>query len=220
MQPTNQTRPSTAIRSRRGLSLAEVVISTFLVSVLMLASLMSVGTASITYRSSASQADGADVAGELLAEVLAMAYADPQAPTNAPGLDTGESTSSSRITLDDVDDYHSFSESSLKTRSGAAIPNYSGWSRSVTVERVSDTNPNVVLSGGAPDSGLKRIRVIAIGPSGTSFTAYALRANAGGLQQPSPSTSSIVTAVDARLQLSGATSVTTGSAVVNHSVGN
>ena len=200
--------------------MAEVVISTFLVSTLMLASLMSVGTASLTYRSSASQADGADVAGELLSEILAMAYADPQAPTNALGLDPGESRSPNRTTLDDIDDYHSFSESSLKTRDGTAIPSYSGWSRSVSVERVSAADPNVVLSGGAPDSGLKRIRVVATGPSGKSFTAYALRANAGGLQQPSPSTSSVVTAVDARLQLSGATSVTTGAAVVNHSVGN
>lgn len=216
----NPTRTPTRLSSRRGLSLAEVVISTFLVSVLMLAALGSVGTASLTYRSSATQADGADVAGELLAEVLAMAYADPQTPTNAPGLDSGESIGSDRTTLDDVDDYEGFTDSSLKTRSGATIPNYSGWSRKVTVERVSATDPNVVLGSGAADSGLKRIRVVATGPSGRSFSTSALRSNAGGLQQPSPSTSSVVTSVDARLQLSGATSVTTGAAVINHSVGN
>jgi prepilin-type N-terminal cleavage/methylation domain-containing protein len=212
MTPTNS--------RRRGMTLAEVVISTLLVSVLMLAALGSVGTAAISYRTSAAQADGADVAGELLAEILAMSYADPQSPTNAIGLDSGESTSGNRVTLDDIDDYHGFSESTLRTRAAASIPNYSGWSRSVVVERVSATDPSTTLSGGAPDSGLKRIRVIATGPSGRSFTAFALRADAGGLQQPSPSTSSVVTSVDSRLQLNGATSVTTGSAVVNHSVGN
>lgn len=205
---------------RHGLTLAEVVVSTLLVSVLMLAALGSVGTAAMSYRTSAAQADGADVAGELLAEILAASYADPQSPTNSLGLDAGESTATNRVALDDVDDYHGFSESSLKSKSGAAIPHYAGWSRSVVVERVSATNPNATLSGGAPDSGMKRICVIATGPSGRSFTSYALRANAGGLQQPSPSTSSVVTSVNARLQLTGATSVTSGAAVVNHSAGN
>lgn len=217
MAPINRIDTTTRKCQRRGLTLSEVVISTFLVSVLMLAALGSVGTASLTYRGSATQADGADVAGELLAEVLAMAYADPQAPANAPGLDAGESTAANRTTLDDVDDYNSFSESTLKTRSGAAIPNYSGWSRNVIVERVLATNPNTTS---AVETGLKRIRVIASGPAGRSFTAFALRANSGGLQQPSPSTSTVVTSVGARLQLNSATSVTTGAAVVNHSVGN
>lgn len=203
-----------------GLTLTEVVVSTFLVSVLMLAALGSVGTAAMSYRTSATQADGADVAGELMAEILATAYADPQSPANAMGIDSGETSSAARTTLDDVDDYSGFSESALKNRAGTAIPNYTGWSRSVTVSRVSAIDPTVVLSAGAPDTGLKRITVIATGTGGKTFTAMALRANAGGLQQASPTTSTVVTAVDAKLQLSGATSVTSGAAVVNHSVGN
>ncbi len=210
----------TQTNRRTGITLAEVVISTFIVSVLMLAALGSVGTAALSYRTSASQADGADVAGELLAEILAMAYADPQAPTNAMGIDSGESSSAARTTLDDVDDYSSFSESSLKNRAGTAISNYAGWSRSVTISRVSATDPTVVLSAGAPDTGLKRICVVATGPSGRSLTVYALRANAGGLQQASPTTSTVVTSIDTKLQLNSATAVTSGAAVVNHSVGN
>src|SRR5436190_19510312 len=100
MRPMNPTKS----RRRLGMTLAEVVISTLIVSVLMLAALSSVGTAAITYRTSAAQADGADVAGELLAEILAMPYADPQSPTNAIGLDSGESSATNRTTLDDVDD--------------------------------------------------------------------------------------------------------------------
>jgi hypothetical protein len=219
MQRTRLTEPNAAGK-RAGITLAEVVISTFLVSVLMLAALGSVGTASLTYRSSATQTDGADAAGDLLAEILAMAYSDPQTPTAAMGLDSGESFGAHRLLLDDVDDYHGYSESTLKSRAGSTIPNYTGWSRNVIVERVSATNPNTVLGNGDADSGLKRIKVVATGPSNKTFTVYALRANSGGLQQNSPTTNSVVTSASVQLQLPRATSVTAGAAVVNHSVGN
>jgi hypothetical protein len=205
--------------SRRGLTLAEVVISTFLVSVLMLAALGSVGIAARTYRTSAVQMDGADLAGELLAEILARSYEDPQTPGAGFGLDAGESSSTNRTAFDDLDDYHGYVENTIRDRVGAPIPNYSGWTRSVVVERVSASDPNVVLSSGAPDSGLRRIRVTATKPGGRSYSVVALRAKVGGLQQPSPTTSTVVTSASARLQLGDAPSVTAGAAVVNHSVG-
>src|SRR5829696_2414889 len=96
--------------SRRGMTMAEVVIATAIVGVMTVAALESTGMVYRTRRINANRLTGPGLAQELLAEVLAMPYEDPENPGGAIGLDAGES-SSTRATFDDVDDYNVWTSS-------------------------------------------------------------------------------------------------------------
>ncbi len=141
-------------RSRAGLSMVEVVISTMLVGALLVGATDCVG-AFIRGRLRVSKFGKARLlASQLLTEILEQDYSEPIAPPLF-GAESPE-RGTVRADWDDVDDYHLWSASPPQDRAGAAIPNTTGWQRNAVVEWVDPSNP---ASKVGSDQGVKRITV-------------------------------------------------------------
>src|SRR5687768_2006622 len=90
-------------RRARGSTLAELVLSTVLVGVLMTASLTSAGQSLLSQRKVADRTIGRHLAQSLLAEVQTKAFVEPDGILLL-GLDLGE-TLGLKTSYDDVDDF-------------------------------------------------------------------------------------------------------------------
>lgn len=137
----------------RGFTIAEGAIGVLLVAGLLVSAL---STAGVQVRARAEAADrirAEGLAHDLMAEVLQMPYSDPDDLLELFGRGVLELLGS-RPTYDDVDDYHGHSESPPKTRSGSPIAGYTGWARSVTIERI-DVNGEAA----GTETGLKRVTI-------------------------------------------------------------
>jgi len=131
-----------------GFSQIEVVVSTFIIGILMVASLTSVATTSRTLRQEADRPAARSLADDLLSEIVALPLA------NSPLID--RSPSPLRTTFTHVEDYHQYVESPPSYRSGQQYAGHDGWSRSVLLQPVDPEDWNAVL--GSP-SGVCRITV-------------------------------------------------------------
>jgi hypothetical protein len=190
------TRP----QARRGSAITEVLISSILVGVLVVAALNSVGMVFRTRRFNADRLTGPGLARDVISEILAMPYEDPQNPGGAIGVDAGESAST-RTTFDDVDDYHNWSTANAGAANGTARSGYTGWAHQATVtwaERVTGTV-------WASDTGLKRITVTVTSPSGTVTQLHAFRARQGALEQSRARLGTAVTWIGAELRAGAST---------------
>jgi Tfp pilus assembly protein PilV len=154
---------------RSGISLIEVTIASILVGTILAASMRTAGSV-LRFRSQSSDAARAALlADDLLNEIIAMPYVDPNEDA-VFGYETSESAG--RSAFDDVDDYNSWSESPLVLKTGAALTGYSGWSRSVVVGYVLRTDPS--QSSGS-DQSLKRVTVTVLKDGVVRATADGLR---------------------------------------------
>jgi len=126
-----------------------------IVGVMLVAALQALASAKGTRYRLATHARARMLAHDLMAEVLAADYADPENPAAALGTDAGESTID-RATLDDVDDYDGLIDSPTTTRRGAQIAGHNGFERVVSVVWADTITPTADAAG---DSGLKRITV-------------------------------------------------------------
>jgi len=149
-------RHDVARRSRSGLTLLEVVVSTLIVGLMTVASLNSLGAATRSATSIGDRAIALGLADDLIAEIVPLAYSDPNStPTFGP---EGAESAGPRNVFDDVDDFHGWNQSPPKNRDGVTIPNRADWRHRVQVVRVTPANPTVA-TGGA-DQGAKRIQVV------------------------------------------------------------
>lgn len=137
---------------REGFSLVEVVISSFLMGVMLVAAMKTLGASLRSDREMIGTVRGDWLAQDLLAEIVARPYRD-SASTGTIGPEAGES---GRASFDDVDDYHGFAESPPRDRDGAAMANATSFERSVTVDYVTLADLSVVSGA---DVGVKRITV-------------------------------------------------------------
>lgn len=137
-----------------GFSLMETVMATLLVGLLLTAVLNNVGATMAGRYNLSERSRGYALANDLMGEVVNSQY---QEPTDTPlfGRESGE-VGTVRSQWDDVDDFNGWSESPLQRRDGTVIPNTTGWTRSVTVERV---NPDNLTQTVGTESGAKRITV-------------------------------------------------------------
>jgi prepilin-type N-terminal cleavage/methylation domain-containing protein len=141
-------------RDRSGLSLLEVLISTMLIGVCLVAALRAVGMTLSTQTGLSDGAVAEALACDLLTEILAKDYQDStQAATLQADLDERPTDKTS---FDDVDDYHLWQESPPQDRQGQTIAGLTGWQRSVRVEFVEAADPT---RDATSDTGLKRITV-------------------------------------------------------------
>ena len=194
------------VRSRAGLTLAEVSISTLIVGLMMVASLKSVGGVYTTWTAAADMHDGISLADQLLAEIMQSEYEEPDA-TVAFGPEVGEGVSI-RDLWDDVDDYASWSKSPPSKKDGTVLPGWIGWTRTATVQLASVAAP---LTVPASDEGLKLITVTVTDPLGNTTVRQALRSRWGTLQQQPLVDSTWVTEVDIQLT-TGSGASTSGAA--------
>ncbi len=143
--------------ARRGaLSIVEAVISLVLVSGVMVAALNTVGASFSAQRNVGDRIRGQLLANDLMAEILALSYEDPN-ETVAYGLELSESGGVGRAKFDDVDDYRNITDSPPSLKDGTPLTGLpSGWSRSVAVARVESGNLEALSMN---ETGVKRITV-------------------------------------------------------------
>jgi prepilin-type N-terminal cleavage/methylation domain-containing protein len=141
-------------KAQRGLSLLEVMVSTVLVGVCLVAALRALGMTLFTQTGMADDAVAACLADDLLYEVLQKRYADSSGASEVQ-VD-GDEAAEQKTSFDDVDDYHGWEENPPQDASGQAISGLGDWTRKVQVELVEPAEPTKVS---ASDQGLKRITV-------------------------------------------------------------
>ena len=122
---------------RRGLTLIETVISMVVVSLLFAAALNASGAAAATRVVTDGRRQGEELCQALMAEILSKPYFDPETGSNGLGSEAGEANGTDRTGFDDVDDFNGWTASPPVERSGVTIPNTTGLTRSVTVEKLS-----------------------------------------------------------------------------------
>ncbi len=207
--PRNPATP----RSRGGLTLVEVSISTLIVGMLMVASLQAVANVGRTWTATNQLVDGQGLAQELIREILAQGYTDPTDPNATTwGPETGEST---RATFNDIDDYSGWTESPVKNAAGTALTGYTDWSRSVVIQKLNKSDYST-LSNNATDPGLRAITITVTSPTGRTTTAKVYRSNVGGTQQPLSADTTLVTWVGCTLKLGANAPATIGVSLSNH----
>ena len=170
-------------KSRRpGFALAETAISVLLVGLLMVAALRSLAASKRREADTVERLLGQQLAGALMNEILLQVYAEPvDAPVFGP--EPGESNGN-RSLFDDVDDYAGWSSSPPNDRSGVAVPGYTGWTRSATVQWA---DPITLAATAATKTGLKRVTVTVAKGSRTIATLVGYRSIAWIDTIPTPS---------------------------------
>ncbi len=146
---------ATSRRVRAGLSLAEVVVSTLVVGIVLVGALNCVGAVIRGRLRSGDSTVAKELASQLMAEILENDYQDP-VETPVFGREAAESNTV-RTGWDDVDDYHLWTARPPLDRSGTALANTTNWQRDVVVEWVDPSNP---ANTAGSDLGVKRITVI------------------------------------------------------------
>lgn len=218
-RPTSRTAPLTTARSHRsslqrsGITLVEVTVSTLLVGMLVVASLQSVANIGRTWTTTNQLVDGQALAQELIREILAQNYTDPTDP-NATTWGK-EGTEATRAAFNDIDDYFGWSESPVKNAAGTALTGYTGWTRSVLVQKI-ETSQYAATSTNAVDTGLRAVTVTVTSPTGKTTIAQVYRSNVGGTQQPISTDATFVTWVGCTLKLGTNAPSTTGVSLNNH----
>ena len=106
-------------RTRSAVTLVEIVVSTMIVGVLMVATLSALGGATKSSQSAGNRAVAIGLADDLMAEILKAKYVDPgTSPTFGP--ETGES-GTTRAAFNDVDDYNGWSEQPPAAHDGTTM---------------------------------------------------------------------------------------------------
>lgn len=159
-------------RSRTAFTILEATLSILIVSVMLCAAMSLVSAYGRTRSSRQDLSRAMLLAQQLMSEIIQCSYSDPTTGSTTFGPESGET----RANYDDVDDYNGLSESPPVTRSGTAIPGFTGWSRSVQVSYVDPATPTTVIS---TDKGVKRIVVTIKSPTGKVQTLTALRSTSG-----------------------------------------
>jgi type II secretory pathway pseudopilin PulG len=196
---------------RHGISLVEVVISTLIVGFVLVAALNTTGSVIRSQRMNAERIDSNPLAAQLLSEVVANYYTDPEEPAGPIGLETGESAIT-RVGFDDIDDYHGWTATPPESNDGTVISGYTGWTRTVTVNHADPTTGQTV----GLESGIKRIQVQVTAPDGVVTSLVCLRSESGGIEQPPAMDTTVVTWVGAELQIGSAATAVSAVSLTNH----
>ena len=154
----------------RAFTMVEVVVSTVIVSVLLVAALNTVAAARVTENKLAERTRALALAQALMAEIRQQAYADPASGPTSFGIEAGEITGN-RSLFDDVDDYGGWVASPPQNQDGSVVANASDYEQRVNVNWVSSANLGQTA---ASNTGVKRIQVIINrqGRTVVTLTAY------------------------------------------------
>ncbi|MFO1001551.1 MAG: hypothetical protein U0936_14515 [Planctomycetaceae bacterium] len=146
---------------RSAFTIAETALATLIVGLLVVGSLKSLSASFQTHKFSENRVRALFLAEQLLIELSSLSWFDPDKPASAStiGKDTGDTaTVTRREQLDDMDDFHNWSEQP-KTRTGVALTGTSTMTRTVTVENISAADPTVAVAGNV-NTGTRRITVV------------------------------------------------------------
>lgn len=145
------------IRCSRAFSLVEAVLCIALVGVALVAALRTVGASARAQAVASRQAVGTQLAADLMAEILAQAYEEPDGLTEL--MAERDDVPGDRSTFDDVDDFDGLSESPPRRRDNTALDGFDSWRREVAVDMVPAEDPDVDPPPVSGQTGVKRIVV-------------------------------------------------------------
>lgn len=141
------------INGRHGITMAETIVSTLLVGLVLVGTIQIVGPVIRSGSVMADKAVAANLARELSDEISTKYFTSPILDdVEAMGAGVGET----RATYDDIDDYHGLSNSPPQLSTGSGISSLSGWTRAVKVVHV-DLDDPTIESG--TYTGIKRVTV-------------------------------------------------------------
>jgi prepilin-type N-terminal cleavage/methylation domain-containing protein len=116
---------------RKGLTLAEVVISLMILAVAVTAGVQALGSFSVGGMAWQDRSTAIELANALMAEIDSLPFADP-AGSSTIGLESGE-TPGDRSTFDDIDDYDGWDACPPKDKTNAEMSAYGGFRQQVSV---------------------------------------------------------------------------------------
>lgn len=208
-------------RCQNGFSMLEVIISSMLIGVVLVAALDSVGSAVLATQLRSEQMDATVLCNGLLAEAMAMPYEDTDstAPVDFGAESDEPAVAGARTSFDDLDDYDGWTSSPPVNRDGTAVDGATGWTRTVAVEKIRWNDPDWTLGYGQADEGVRRISVTVTSPTGDATRFRAIRSSSGALQQSPSVDTTAVTSVSVTLHAGSAEPVTSCTSLLNHAQG-
>jgi MSHA pilin protein MshD len=176
--------PRKSPRSRIGFTIIEATISVAIVGILMATSLTSMGEIAKSRRIQSERRSGFELAQQLMTEIRSQYFQDPGgSPVFGP--EPGET----RATFDDVDDYNGYTETPPALKTGTALTDFTGWTRSVVVCYVDPANPTTAIAS----STLKQITVTVTSPGQKKYILTAWRSQYGAYESTPPTLATYVT---------------------------
>jgi type II secretory pathway pseudopilin PulG len=160
---------------RGGFSLAESVISTLIVGLLLVTASRSVSTSVLTQTKTADMVKANVLADSFMSEILSLTYMEPGQTASAITRESGES-GGSKVAYDDVDDFHGWTEQPPQYRDGTAMANLSTWERRVVVQWVT-IGYGGTITVSSSESKIKRIQVVVRANGTDVITRHALVTN-------------------------------------------
>lgn len=151
----NRRRPQAAPR-RAAYTLLEVVISSAIISVMLVAALQAVAASRMSMRRLGDHSRGALLAQDLMTEILEQSYCDDAYGLGSFGVNPTEAAPGDRSLYDDVDDYDDWVASPPEYKDGTPIPGTTDFERRVRVDWVQPAN---LLQTSGSETGIKRIVV-------------------------------------------------------------
>jgi len=130
-----------------GFTMVEAIVAVLLVAIVLSVSMRGIAGAVTMRVRVADRTRAQQLAADLLAEALQQSYVAPTTPDPAGPPRSGWTC---------VDDYNGFSESPPVTRSGNAIPDTTGLTRTAIVEWI---DPSTLSTSNITNTGIKRITV-------------------------------------------------------------
>ena len=142
--------------NRRGITMAETVVSTLLIGFVLVSTLEIVGPMARSNSVHADRLVAANLAREISEEIALKWFTDPDVDSgDAIGVDVGE-RSAIRADFDDIDDYDGWSSSPPMLSSNQSNIYLNGWERKVKVQHVSPTDLD---TASVSSTGVKKIVV-------------------------------------------------------------
>lgn len=164
---------------RRGLTLAETMVSLVVLAVAVTAGVQSLGSFAAGARTWQERSVALELAAQLMSEINALPFHDPSGNTSI-GRDAGETTGD-RTTYDDIDDYDGWDESPPKDASGNAMSQYASYRRQVSV--VFDNSLATQTGLTFPAGSFKKITVTILKDNKVLAQLVSVRASQSGTSQ-------------------------------------
>jgi len=163
---------------RRGLTLMEVVISSFLVGTVLITSLSTTASWRRYNQQNREREITRRLAEELVSEITSTGFMNPNSTTpGALGREAGE-LSTSRANWNDVDDYHGMAETIVRDKSGVGVADATGYVRAVTIKAASPivSAPGYLVNENLA-SPLRSVIVTVTSPTRQTVVARGLKSN-------------------------------------------
>tara|TARA_R110002096_G_scaffold173781_9_gene348933 strand:+ start:125109 stop:125633 length:525 start_codon:yes stop_codon:yes gene_type:complete len=151
-------------KSRRAITLAETVISMLLVGFVIVSTLSIVGPIARSTTVHADRLIAANLANELSEEIASKLWTSP---INDDIDFIGPGAGETRLTYDDIDDFHGWSSSPPKNSYNGPYSTMKEWTRSVKVAHVLLEDPTIESK---TYTGLKRV-IVTVNKNGTDLAS-------------------------------------------------